>query len=152
MKHIHTFDHLEQVGIHTLTGESCAAGYRILCDLTEFGRQVVREMLGLADNAFAAPWNNGDPGDPHIASFMMPPEMAVPLAVWGLGLQGATCIAIMKSGAVVGCFLDEGDSRQAWEELLKIHRDSKIDPLRRTVNGSAIPTGRVVHQMTGRTA
>ncbi len=41
MKYIHDWNDLRAYGINYLTGEACAVGKRLLCDVNERGRAVV---------------------------------------------------------------------------------------------------------------
>ena len=47
MKTVTCFNDLAAYGIEPLTGEACGLGYRILCDVTERGRNVVGKALGI---------------------------------------------------------------------------------------------------------
>ena len=101
---------LEQFGIDPLTGESCAAGYRLLCDLTAFGRHVVADFLGLTEEGFRPNWNSGKMENPAVASIMLAHELVTPLAAWGFGMKGADAIAILNSGEVWAAFFGDGDT------------------------------------------
>ena len=52
-----------------LTGEACAVGCRLLCDVTEDGRRAVCSVLGLPfDTQFQNNWNTGSEADPQVLS------------------------------------------------------------------------------------
>lgn len=87
MKSCSSFSDLKQFGIHFLTGEADALGYRILCDLDEKGKKVFCECFGIPQhNKLAEGWNDG------IASVMLTEHNIVPLAIMGFYLQGHTVI------------------------------------------------------------
>ena len=50
---------LERYGIDALTGEACGLMYRLLCDLTAMGREIIRHWLGTPELSLYAPWNSG---------------------------------------------------------------------------------------------
>jgi hypothetical protein len=47
MKTVSSWDHLRPYGIVALTGEACSLMYRILCDLTQHGKQIVERCLSV---------------------------------------------------------------------------------------------------------
>jgi hypothetical protein len=56
-------------GIDLLTGEADSLGYRVLCDLTRRGAELLCEVYGAKE--FAENWNHGSDGNPHVASAML---------------------------------------------------------------------------------
>lgn len=85
MKHIKNWEDLEPYGINELTGEACAAGLRLLCDLTEDGKANAYAFLGIPlDTPVAENWNIGG-----AASIMMPRSVFKELAAFLL-LTGGT--------------------------------------------------------------
>lgn len=69
---IYTVRDLEGFGVDILTGEACALGLRVLCDLTTRGRLTVEAFLG--SQIMIAPgsnWNPGSPEDPHVGSVLL---------------------------------------------------------------------------------
>src|SRR5947208_3214060 len=81
MKTITGFQDLTVFGIDPLTGEACGLSYRILCDVTEGGRNVLAKAFGIPSIALPEAWNRGSAADPHVGSVMLAPELLVPLAV-----------------------------------------------------------------------
>jgi hypothetical protein len=72
MKTIDSFRDLEEYGIKYLTGESCAYGLRVLCDVTERGKGLIEAFLGnrvevIRDKS----WNHGNDDDPNIGTVML---------------------------------------------------------------------------------
>lgn len=82
MKTVGCWRDMEPFGIDVLTGEACALGYRMLCDLTGNGKRIVERCFGVTIES--QNWNPGSKKDPHVASIMLTQEMLVPLAVFGL--------------------------------------------------------------------
>ena len=66
MQKITCWDDLRPYGIDVLTGEACGLSYRILCDVTESGKQTIQKALGITNLGLPDNWNRGDPADPHI--------------------------------------------------------------------------------------
>jgi hypothetical protein len=99
MIHITCLADLVRFGIHPLTSESDKLGFRVLCDLTDNGCDVVRECFGLKDGVelFEDNWNYYDGA---IASFMLPKACIEPLAIVGFVLGGM--IAVQTDQGVVG--------------------------------------------------
>lgn len=64
MQTFRNYDQLEQFGIRTLTGEACGLAMRVLCDVTEEGRQLLRAFFRMEVNADK--WNGG------VGSVMLP--------------------------------------------------------------------------------
>lgn len=76
MKTINCLRDLEQFGIVPLTGEADSLSYRILCDLTKAGVELIAEAYGFnfpggKITPFANAWNSGREDQPHIASIML---------------------------------------------------------------------------------
>ena len=96
MKTIRNWQGLEEYGIDLLTGESCAYGYRGLCDVTEQGAKIIKDCLGLIEDRplpMAGNWNSKG-----IGSIMLPYEMFTPLAVFALIQANCLEIAITTEG------------------------------------------------------
>ena len=130
MKHIQSWDDLRQFGIHTLTGEACAVGLRILCDLTPDGVRVIREVFGLPDHDFqmAAQTRTLDQvhltellgdapqrirervrqfdrpmsGGEGVASIMLPRSLFTDLAVMACLLNNCEVAVLCEDGSIYG--------------------------------------------------
>ena len=63
---------LEQYGINVLTGESCAYGIRVLCDVNQQGKELIEEFLGGTVNIQdASNWNTAVDNKPSVGSIML---------------------------------------------------------------------------------
>ena len=66
-----SWEDLEEFGIIYLTSESCKFNLRILCDLTEKGKEIICDFFNLEPNSLAKPW--GSVGSQvHVASILLP--------------------------------------------------------------------------------
>ena len=71
MLKVNCLNDLCQFGIDPLTGEADALSYRVLCDLTKAGRDLVCEAFGIRPEGLAENWNHGSDKEPHVASIML---------------------------------------------------------------------------------
>ncbi len=155
MKHIRNLNDLSEYGVTPLTGEACGYGYRILCDLTAHGVQLLQNALEIVDIKLRDNWNSG-----AIASVMLPPQMFTPLAIFALFDAGCTKVFTMYSGEVFG--VESTDEPDAVEDFIKWHQGEHCDECGRYGKahfGSAIQYqyrnagySRHRHVMTGRTS
>jgi hypothetical protein len=134
---------LRPFGIDALTGEACGLGYRILCDVTEAGRQVVGKMLGVPNLQLAMPWNSGSKTDPHVGSLMVSPEFVVPLAVFCLLENGCKVVLLARDNTVHG-FKDEAGETEA--RVVQVLHGG----IQRAFRYGGTAGDRNVHQFTGR--
>lgn len=74
-------DNLWKLGINLLTGEACGLGMRVLCDITEAGRRLLTEILGVVEITPAGQWN-GREGT--VGSVMIPRDLFRTILVFGL--------------------------------------------------------------------
>lgn len=129
---------LEQFGIRYITGEPCALGIRILCDLTEEGVGHVSEFLGIKADAFHPNWNSN-----AVASVLLPHTCFHDLLLLLLARSGYKA-AIITTDYGVAATTDEG--MDAWVELKKAHKG--MGSLKRHVRLPSIT--RHEHAMSGR--
>lgn len=111
MLRIQKLSDLKLVGIEYLTGEADALSYRVLCDLTDFGRQVfckahgiplVTDNLSPRQTRLAQPYNMGSKDNPHVASVMIDPYQWRTLAIIGLLDLECSQVLIYENGSVWG--------------------------------------------------
>jgi len=154
VKHINNWNDLEPYGVIALTGEACGYGYRTLCDLTEAGELLIRELfdipgpLKLHEN-----WNN----EGRAGSIMLPPGMLTPLAVFALFKAECSKVFVHYDGTVHG--IEATDSPETADLWLKFHQGHHCDSCNRYGAGGGIMRSvtnpgfsRYRHQMSGRVA
>ena len=113
MKTISSWRDLEEFGIVYLTGESCGISYRMLCDVTEDGLRILREMLGLSELKLNGPWNVSTRGKKHVGSIMLSNEMIAPIAVFALLDNGYAEVWLLDDRSVLGI---PAERLEAYEE------------------------------------
>ena len=79
---------LTQFGINPLTGEACAYGLRVLCDVSQEGAALLTQFLGAATLALHPNWNSRVGERPAVASVLLPRESLRPLHIFALLQQG----------------------------------------------------------------
>src|SRR5437867_11962011 len=89
MKTIRNYDELRPYGLNCLTGEACGLGMRLLFDVTDKGRELLKTFFGVCDLSLPSNWNSGANG-----SIMLPHEVARPLMVFAL-LKGG-CVEVWE--------------------------------------------------------
>ena len=146
MHRINCWDDLRQFGIDLLTGEACGLSYRLLCDVTQKGKQTIQKALGVADLGLPDNWNRGDPHDPHVGSIMLVPELFIPLAIFALLEHGCREVWRTKSGGLIGIEPADEPERVAAVQRLQTETDNLVR--RYAYAGTA--GDRNQHQMTGR--
>jgi hypothetical protein len=159
MKTIRNLNDLQEYGINPLTGEACRVGRRILCDLTDEGKEVVCDLLGIPVNSkFAENWNSSQRTGKSHHSFMLPYELITDLMVWCLIHEGCTQIAVVDSQTKGGLHYDggvhglrEADDPMEWQEWLE--HLARFGSTYRLITLKDQPGHgtRCTHQMSGRT-
>ena len=146
MQKITCWDDLRPYGIFALTGEACGLSYRLLCDVTERGKQIIEKALGIANLGLPENWNRGDAADPHIGCVMAAPELLVPLGVFALLENGCREVWRTKSDGLLG--IEPNDDPQRVEGVKRFHADHDSFVRRYAYAGTAGDRNR--HEMTGR--
>ena len=144
MKTVSCFADLIAYGIDPLTGEACGLSYRILCDVTENGRNVLRKAFGIPHMNLSPSWNRGTDAAPHVGSILLALEMLVPLAVFSLLESGCTEAWLVHEGGVIG--IEPKDS----PEMIEANRRLVGERLLRTLAYRGTAGDRNVHVMSGR--
>jgi hypothetical protein len=93
MKYLRSYGDYREIGVKHLTGEACNLGMRVLCDLTEQGRDTVCELLGLNRDQLPEAVNGGD----GVASLMIPRDLFESIGILGLLRDGAEVVYIPPS-------------------------------------------------------
>lgn len=146
MKRIRCWDDLRPFGVDLLTGEACGLSYRLLCDVTEKGRQTVAKALGLKQLPLPDNWNRGDPGDPHVGAIMLAPEMLVPLGIFALLEHGCSEVWQTRAGDLLG--IEPSDEPERVASVKRFHTSSDNLVRRFAYAGTAGDRNR--HEMSGR--
>lgn len=155
MLHIKTFNDLAKYGIDYLTGESCAYGYRGLCDLEERGVKLVANCLGIDPELFRASlpdaWNSRG-----VKSIMLSAQMIVPLGVFACIQSNCSKVYIMHDDTVVG--IQSTDRPEDVEMWLSWNQGKYCEACHRYGAGGGVALqysnpgfSRNQHQMSGRT-
>lgn len=144
MRLIHCWNDLQSYGIIVLTGEACGLMYRLLCDVTEPGHQILGKCLGIPDLRLAEPWNRGSADDPHVGSILLTPQMRVPIAIFALLETGCTECWLYADGSLRGIEADDPPA------LIDAVRQMNLQPLVRTFRYGGTAADRNVHLMSGR--
>jgi hypothetical protein len=133
---------LKEYGIDSLTGEACAYGQRVLCDLSQEGVDLLTTYFG-GQLVFVegANWNPGSVENPSIASVLLPRCLLDDLRVFILFYKhNMTYAYVSETGSVIGTNEDHPlspNSRRV-TNFAKILKHPQRD-------------GRNVHMATGRT-
>ena len=146
MQKINCWDDLRPFGIDALTGEACGLSYRLLCDVSQRGKQTIQKALGVANLELPDNWNRGDPNDPAVGSIMLATEMFVPLAVFALLENGCREVWRTKSSGLVG--IEPDDDPEQVEAVKQSYAGSDNLVRRYAYGGTAGDRNR--HAMTGR--
>jgi hypothetical protein len=139
-------------GIDALTGEACGYAMRLLCDLTESGRDLIQRFLGGTVLILpASHWNPGSPNDPHVGSVLLPRSILGDLAAFTLlYVTSQTAIVTFSDGRVASL---DTEQFERYRELDADRSDESTFPRmidrvwRRPTETIA---SRNVHQMSGR--
>jgi hypothetical protein len=143
METISGWDGLREYGINALTGEACAYGMRILCDVNEDGKQILESFFSMS--VTSRNWNSTVNGKPAVGSVMLHRVMFEPLATFIL-LHVKKCYAVASGTWLFGI---TGMDREHYEKY------KNQDGMRFFLNWSSGDSsvsrdGRNVHQISGR--
>jgi hypothetical protein len=149
---IDCWQHLEQFGIRYLTGEACAYSMRGLCDLTEKGRDLMTDYLGLPpDVTFLPSWNPRIGDELTVASIMLHPSQLLSIGEFAMRRNGALAIMMRNKRTLVGLFTEAKVA--TYEEFIKENPEmAKIWQLWRCRSVGPSVGSRNVHQFSGRVA
>lgn len=136
------WDDLRVHGILALTGESCNASMRILCDLTPQGITLLTDFLG--GTVEVKPGSNWNSADGQTGSIMLAYELVAPLSAFVLLYRlGCEYAVVYENGHVHG---------MSEAEFLEDNNAPHRRPYKRIWHRSSHPGtgGRNTHQMSGR--
>ncbi len=148
MDEIRDWNDIAKYGIQMLTGESCAYGLRLLCDINEDGQQLLENYFSVSIT-LARAWNPTVNGNRAVGSIMIPSGILKQLAKF----------LLFHVDGCYGCWVGDdrviGLSEEEYKEYLK--EDFTRSGLylnfayRQTDNRISVD-GRNVHQISGRAA
>ena len=155
MKTLRRWEDLKPYGIDVLTGEACAYGYRLLCDITDSGRKLFESVFGLqltVKHSYPDGWNDSDS-----RSVMLPRAMFEPLAVFALfTVDNCPKVYIDYNGVVYG--VEQADDAEMLADFIRFNQGHFCESCQRYGAGGGINLqysnpgyARNTHQMTGRT-
>ena len=152
MRIINSFVDLGQYGIVALTREADNLNYRVLCDVTQKGKELLEKVLGIKELQLHDNWNNGSDDDPHIGSILLSHNMIVDIAVIALLDSGHHTVYHIEEqmtnyiiNYVVG--ISESDKREEYD--IKEYHNEKI--VRKYSYKNTNHCDRNNHLMSGRT-
>jgi hypothetical protein len=116
MKKIDCWDDMRAHGVDALTGEACGYAMRLLCDVTEDGRDLIQRFLGgTVAIQPASNWNGGSANDPHVGSILLPRSILPELAAFTLlYTTSETAIVTFSDGRVASL---DAERFQRYQEL-----------------------------------
>jgi hypothetical protein len=144
MRIINGWNDLEPYGIIVLTGEACGLMCRLLCDVTEQGRQILGKCFGIPDMHLAEPWNQGSVAAPHVGSIMLADAMRAPIAIFALLETDSVECWLYDNGTLRGIEPDDPP------ELIEAARKAHPAPVVRTFRYAGTAGDRNIHVMSGR--
>ena len=115
MKTIDCWAGMQPYGIVPLTSEPDGLKYRIVCDVTAKGKQLVEKALGVTEVQLETNWDYGTNDEPHVGCLMLGPEILSILGVYALLDDGCHEVWMTKSYGLVG--IQQGDSQQSVASL-----------------------------------
>lgn len=138
-KTMNRYRDLKPYGIEYLTGEACAYGQRVLCDMNEDGKKLIQDWIGVTE--FQKNWNSSVNGKPAVASIMLDAMLLPALFKFILmHIEGYRFVVQWKDLAVVSGFDERPDAL--------LSSDSRLF----TAPSGSHPShnGRNTHQFSGR--
>ena len=158
----HSYRSLEPYGISVLTGESCAFGMRLLCDLNQKGIDLVSAFFGLPTDAkFEKNWNTTvqEYGD-AVASMVLGRKTLEELRIFiAFYIEQCTVIIVTADGSIHGTWSTDREFLEDYRSKVDLFGDGAyfknngwdyVWSTKKQVLPE--PGGRNVHQFSGRTS
>jgi hypothetical protein len=138
---------MRQFGINILTGERCAYGMRLLCDVNEDGAALMKEYLGVT--GFQPNWNSTVDDKPAVGSVMLDRDSLPRLAQFAMFRAGALAVFV-DCGSITP--ITEPDRLEAYVQLVQCERFESATLIRNPALNSNQPHvgSRNVHAFSGR--
>jgi hypothetical protein len=148
-KPVSRFFDMGQFGLTGLTGEACAYGMRMLCDVNEEGKALLAEFFGMHSIALERNWNGFVNEQPAIGSIMLPHDIVHKLAQFAFFRKGALAV-VCTNREVNGIFTEE--RLKEYKDLIEKYPNSGYSLYRNHAISSSAPMqgSRNIHAMTGR--
>jgi hypothetical protein len=93
-KPVSRFFDMAQFGLTGLTGEACAYGMRMLCDVNEEGKALLADFFGMSNIELDRNWNSTVNEQPAIGSVMLSHDLVPKLAQFAFFRKGALAVVI----------------------------------------------------------
>ena len=137
---------LESYGINVLTGEACAYGMRLLCDVNLAGHRLLGQFLGLGPSWTGLPaWNSQVNGQASVASMLLPRSLFTDLMVFILfQVHQLPYVVTPRAAERTGLWI------AGYRELPELDEDHFQVRRNWAIGQDQVIDGRNVHQMTGR--
>lgn len=146
MKTLQSTRDLQDFGINPLTGEACKFGMRVLCDLTEKGRDLVCTFLGgQMIDGFPENWNTQVGNERAVSSVMLTHRTLADLMVFSLLRDHH--VVLVRGSAATGLTKDD----PYYDRYMEIATDPTSGYTVYRNPNAASPTTRHEHAFTGRT-
>ena len=147
MQKITCWDDLRPFGIDVLTGEACGLSYRLLCDVTERGKQTIQKALGIANLGSARQLEPRRPAKTRTSgASWWPPSCWFRWASFALLENGCREVWRTKSDGLLG--IEPADDPQRVEAVKRFHAGNGNLVRRYAYAGTAGDRNR--HEMSGR--
>lgn len=141
---IHGLRDLVPLGINPLTGEACAYSQRVLCDVSEAGRELLQDFFGVQTFATHPNMNSLVGEAPAIGSVMLARNLWRDLAAYYAFSSGALAYVTAPDGAMMLLYEEALADRYAAHPEFELTRNP-------TIGATAPRVGsRNVHIATGR--
>lgn len=144
MKTLYSTEQLQEYGIKPLTGEACGYGMRVLCDVSEYGKELLCQYFGLCGVELFDNWNTYVGDTYAIGSVMLTREALSGLLRFVLFRVDECDVIVVSHGTLTG--LKETDLQ--YSVYMDLAEENKYEVLRRSISSQG---GRNQHQFSGRT-
>lgn len=151
MKTFNSLNSFWEIGINVLTGEADATGLRLLCDLSEAGRELMCRYLALPlDTQFQKNWNSLVGAEPAVASMLIARDAFKDILTFALfTIHEVDVVIEFPGGTIVGGNDTDEYIQRYLSDSSVIHKNVRRNLLKHSRNRVG---DRCVHAMSGRTS
>ena len=140
------FESLRRYVVNPLTGEACAYGQRVLCDLADYGKDIVFDLLGIPrESRLVANWSTGADDSMMIPRLLLEHD----LPIWCSLQNGCHEVVVSRDGI---CGREAEGPDEDWEQYLQVLADMRKEPRRSRGKSRPRQGSRMVHAFSGRSA